>query len=197
MRFFGGLRWLTGGGRRSSTRSTSAAFRTRTATASAICHGITQRLDYLNDGTPRLARRRRAVADADQSVADVRLRLRRQRLLRRRPAVRHARRRRPADRRSASARHARHPRPRPEPHVARARLVPRVARVAHVAAARLVHLARPGARRRAAEQLGEQLRRAGVDARSRRPGSTTCTRSSPSSPISTTATPPCARRWRT
>ena len=35
------------------------------------------------------------------------------------------------------------------------------------AQARLVHLARPGARRRTAEQLGGQLRRTGVDARSR------------------------------
>ena len=43
--------------------------------------------------------------------------------------------------------------------------------------ARLVPLARPGARRRPAQQLAQQLRRPGLDLRRRPPASTTATRS--------------------
>ena len=42
-----------GGGAPSSTRSTRAASRTPTATASATCPGIIARLDHLNDGSER------------------------------------------------------------------------------------------------------------------------------------------------
>ena len=76
--------------RRRSTRSTRARSRTPTATASATCAGIAAHLDHL-DG----ARRRRDLAVAVLPLADGRLRLRRRRLLRRRPGVRHARRLRP------------------------------------------------------------------------------------------------------
>ena len=74
--------------------------------------GITQRLDYL-----AAARRRRDLALADLPVADGRLRLRRRRLLRRRPALRHPRRLRRAGRRGPRARHPRHPRLRAQPHL--------------------------------------------------------------------------------
>ena len=47
----------------------------------------------------------------------------------------------------------------PEPHLRPAPLVPGVARLARQPEARLVPLARPGARRRPAQQLAEQLRR--------------------------------------
>ena len=59
-------------------------------------------------------------------------------------------------------------------------------------APRLVRLGRPEAGRLAAEQLGEQLRRPGVDARRRDAASTTCTTSCPSSPTSTGGTRTCA-----
>ena len=83
----GARAWLDGGATRSSTRSTSAASPTRTATASATCPGITARLDYLRELgvdalwlTPFYPSPRR------------RPRLRRLGLRRRRPALRHARR---------------------------------------------------------------------------------------------------------
>ena len=56
-------------------------------------------------------------------------------------------------------RHEGRPRLRAEPHVRRAPVVSRIALVAHNPEARLVHLARSGARRRAAQQLAQQLRR--------------------------------------
>ena len=61
--------------------------------------------------------------------------------------------------------------------------------------ARLVHLARSGARRRAAQQLAERCSAASAwDVRRRRPASTTITPFSRSSPTSTGATPRCAAR---
>ena len=69
------------------------------------------------------------------------------------------------------------PRLRAQPHLRPAPLVPRVALVARQPEARLVHLARPGAGRRAAEQLARALRRQRLGAGTRRPASTTTTRS--------------------
>ena len=88
-----------GGRRPSSTRSTRDRSPTPTATASATCRASSSRLDYLAE----------LGADAIWlspifPLADGRLRLRRGRLLRRRPAVRHAGRPRPPDRRRARAR---------------------------------------------------------------------------------------------
>ena len=81
--------------------------------------GIERRLDHLS-----LARHRRRVDLAVLPVADGGLRLRRQRLLRRRSVVRHAGGRRPPDRRRARARHPRAGRLGAEPHVGPAPLVP-------------------------------------------------------------------------
>ena len=87
--------------------------------------GIRSRLPYLRD-----ARRRRAVADAVLPVPAGRRRLRRRRLPRRRAGVRHARRLRRPPRRRPRAGAAGDRRHRPQPHVERARLVPRGAGVA-------------------------------------------------------------------
>ena len=138
---------------------------------------------------PRRARRRRDLADADQPVADVRLRLRRQRLPRRRPAVRHAGRPSTASRRGAPARHPRHPRLGAEPHLATGTRGSSSRARPGTAQARLVRVARPGAGRRPAQQLGVGVRAARRGRSTRRPASTTCTRSCPSSPTSTGTTP--------
>ena len=61
-----------------------------------------------------------------------------------------------------------------------------------VAQARLVHLARPGARRRAAQQLAVASSAAGRGNTTPRPASITFTPFSPSSPTSTGAIPGCA-----
>ena len=92
--------------------------------------------------------------------------------------------------RRSRARAAGHPRLRAQPHVGPAPVVPRVAVVEGQPEARLVHLARPGAGRRPAEQLAEQLRRQRLDW-TRPPASTTTTPSSRSSPTSTGATRRC------
>ena len=73
------------------------------------------------------------------------------------------------------ARHAGDPRLRAEPHLRPAPVVRRVARRARQPQARLVHLARPGAGRRPAEQLAQRLRRQRLEAGTRRPASTTTT----------------------
>ena len=164
----------------SSTRSTRARSRTPTATASATSPGSRARLDHV-----ARARRRRDLALADLPVADGRRRLRRRRLRGRRPAVRDARRRRRADRRGPRARAAGAARRRPVPHVDRAPVVPR--------APRLVRLVGP---RRAAEQLARDVRRAGVVARRAHGAAGTCTRSIPSSPTWTGATPRCGEAMR-
>ena len=90
---------------------------------------------------------------------------------------------------------ARHPGaagPRPEPHERRAPVVRRRARAAATRRTATGTCGPTRARRRAAEQLGEHLRRPGVDARRARPASTTCTTSSASSPTSTGGTRRCA-----
>ena len=103
----------------------------------------------------RLARHRGALDLADLSLADGRLRLRRRRLRRHRSAVRHACGLRSPGRGAARAGHPPDPRLRAEPHLGAASLVPGGAGSAREPEARLVHLARPGAGRRAAQQLGE------------------------------------------
>ena len=69
----------------------------------------------------------------------------------------------------------------PEPHLDRASVVRGEPVVAHEPEAGLVHLARPGAGRRPAEQLDQQFRRPGLDAATRPPASTTTTPSCASS----------------
>ena len=103
-----------------------------------------------------LARRRRGLDLALLPLADEGLRLRRLRLLRRRSPVRNARRLRPPAGRGARARPARDHRLGSQPHERPAPVVPRGARLAELAQARLVRLARrhPGP---AAEQLAGRL----------------------------------------
>ncbi len=114
---------------------------------------------------PGMARGRRGVDVADLHLAHGRFRLRRRRLLRHRPDVRHARRFRRPRGRGAWARPQGHPRFRAEPHLGPAPLVPREPLVAHEPEAGLVHLAGPGTERRPAQQLGQQFRRPGLDLR--------------------------------
>ena len=72
-----------------------------------------------------------------------------------------------------------------------------VALVAGQPEARLVHLARPGAGRRAAQQLARRTSAAAAGSGTRRPASTTTTPSSRSSPTSTGAIPRSSRRCTT
>ena len=87
---------------------------TRTATGSATCPGSSPSSTTSRHGA--VARHRRDLAVADLPVARPRRRLRRQRLRRDRPDLRHARRLRPPGRRSPSAGNPADPRPRDEPH---------------------------------------------------------------------------------
>ena len=120
---------------------------------------------------PRRARRRGDLAVAVLPLADGRLRLRRLRLLRRRPALRHARRLRRARRRLPRARHPGGPRLGAEPHLRPAPVVRGVALEPRRPEARLVRVARPSAGRRPAERLA--VRRSGP--RRRRGRSTSAT----------------------
>ena len=116
-------------------------------------------------GLSGLARRGRHLALAGDGVPERRLGLRRLRLLCHRTRIRDHGRFRPAGRRG---RCAWHPRPHghsAEPHQRRAPVVRRVTLVAHVGPPGLVRLGRREGRRRAAEQLGQQLRRSGLDPR--------------------------------
>ncbi len=127
--------------------------------------GVTDHLDDLVD-----ARCRRAVAEPVPALPAEGCRLRRHRLLRCRPAVRHARRLRRPARRSPRPRHPHHRRPRAEPFLRSARVVPggsrRRPRQPRTRALPLPR--RQGrARRAASEQLGVGLRRSGVDPRDR------------------------------
>ena len=81
------------------------------------------------------------------------------------PGARHARGPRRADRRGGPPRHPRPARPRPQPHQRPPRVVPGRARRPRRAAPRLLRVGGPEARRLAAQQLAELVRRAGVDAR--------------------------------
>ena len=135
---YAGAPWSTqrGGARASCTRSTRAPSRTRTATGSVTPRSFA---DSNGDGVaicaadrppgpPRVAGRRRHLAESDDALAQRRLGLRRRRLLRRAPRPRHARGPRRARGRGGRARHPRAARPRPQPHELRARLVRRRAR---------------------------------------------------------------------
>ena len=130
-----------------------------------------------------MARRRRPVAEPDLPLAQRRLGLRRLRLPRSAPRARDARGPRRARGARRRARDPRAARPRPQPHQRPAPVVPR--------APRLLRLAR-GPQRRSAQQLEEQLRRPGVDARRGQRRCGTCTTSRPSSPTSTGGTRRCA-----
>ena len=147
---------------------------------------------------PELAGGRRHLAVPVLPVAHEGLRLRRQRLLRRRPALRHPGRLRRPGRRGPRRRPAGARRLGAQPHLDRAPVVRRVAVVARQPQARLVHLARPGARRRTAQQLDQRLRRSHrLGSSTRPPASTTCTCSCPSRPTSTGATRRWSRPWPT
>ena len=138
--------------------------------------------DRVAAAVPAVARHRRALALADLPVADGRLRLRRQRLLRHRPRVRVARRLRLAARSGPRARHPADDRLGPEPHLQPAPVVPRVARRTRLAEAGLVRLAGPGAPTVASPTTGRPAGRSGRRGPSTRPAaSTTSTCSSPSS----------------
>ena len=127
---------------------------------------------------PGGARGRGGLAVADLPLPDGRLRLRRRRLLRRRPGVRHARRLRRAGRRVPRARHQGRARLGAEPHVGPAPVVRGVALEPRRPEARLVRVAR---RARTAARPTTGRRRSRPRARrgpsTRRPASGTCTRS--------------------
>ena len=106
-----------------------------------------------------VARHRCGLAVADLSVADGGFRLRHLRLHRYRSAVRHHGGFRRAGGGRARQRPQDHPRSGAEPHLRPASLVHRVAQRARKSEARLVHLARSAAGRRAAQQLAVGIRR--------------------------------------
>ena len=148
---------------------------------------------------PARPRGRRAVGQPVVPVADGGRRVRRGGLPRDRPPLRHPRRGAPADRgcsRPGAPRARRH---RPQPHLGRAsRGSGRRSRASPGSPARARYVFRDGrgaARRRAAEQLAERLRRPGVDPRrvARRPSrrSGTCTSSTRASRTSTGRTTRC------
>jgi hypothetical protein len=116
---------------------------------------------------PGLAWGRRDLAVAVLPLADGRLRLRRGRLHRRGPDLRHPGRLRPAGRRGPRPRHPGHRRPGAQPQLRPAPLVPRVAVLPRQPQARLVRLGRPQAGRLAAQQLDQLVPpgRTGVDLR--------------------------------
>ena len=113
---------------------------------------------------PHRPRRGGDLAVAVLPLADGGLRLRRRRLLRRRPRVRHARGLRRPGRGGPSPRDQGRRRLRPEPHVRPASVVPRCADRAGERQARLVRVAR-GTQRRSSEQLALLVQggRPGVD----------------------------------
>ena len=93
---------------------------------------------------PRVARRRRHLAEPDHALAQRRLGLRRHRLHGRAPGPRDDRGPRRADRRGRPARHPRAARPRPQPHERPAPVVPGRAAGRDARAPRLLRLGRPG-----------------------------------------------------
>ena len=123
--------------------------------------GIRARLPYL-----RGPRRRRALAQPVVRLADGRRRLRRRRLPRHRPGLRHPRRGRGADRRGARARPAGHHRHRAQPLLRPAPVVPGGARRGPGSPDARPVLVPPRprrGRRPAAERLAVALRRPGLD----------------------------------
>ena len=138
------------------------------------------------------------------TLAAERRRLRRRRLLRRRPALRHARRLRRDAGRRPRPRPARDHRPGAEPHAPSEHpwFQEALAAGPGIARARALHVPRGQgrARRAAAEQLGVGLRRPRLDPhhRGRRHAraSGTCTSSTPRSPTSTGRTRGCSEQFR-
>ncbi len=127
--------------------------------------------DHLAAALPARPRGRRALDHAVLHLAAARPRLRRGRLRGRRPAVRHPGRRGRAGRHGASAGAAGRCRPRAQPHLERARVVPGRARQrARLAGAGALPVPRRqgSERRRAAQQLALGLRRPGLDPGARR-----------------------------
>ncbi len=148
---------------------------------------------------PAGARRRCALALADLSVADGRLRLRRRRLLRRRSAVRQpGRLRRAASREAHGAGPEAHPRLRAEPHVGPAPVVRREPHARATNPKRDWYLWRdPAPGWRAAQQLAQQFRRPRLDARRGDRPVLLPRVPARSSPTSTGAIPRCALRCTT
>ena len=104
--------------------------------------GLMRRLDYLESLGVDVA-----LARAVPALAEPRQRLRHRRLLRRRPALRLRGRLRRVRAPGAEQRHPRHRRPRRQPHLRPAPVVPRGARRPRVAAPRLVRVVEEAARR--------------------------------------------------
>ena len=114
----------------------------------------------------RAARRHRRLAEPDPPVAESRLGLRRRRLHGCPPRARNARRLRRARRRGRETRDPDPARPRPEPHLRRAPLVPGRARLEGERLPRLLRLGGCGSRWRPTQQLGLDVRRVRLVARS-------------------------------
>ena len=114
---------------------------------------------------PRVARRRRHLAEPDDAVARTPTGATTLPTTARSILTGHAGRPRRADRRGRHARHPRAARPRPQPHERPARVVPGRADRARRAPPRLLRVGRPEAGRLAAQQLAVDLRRPGLDAR--------------------------------
>ena len=131
-------------------------------------NGIRSRLPL-----PRRARRRRHLDQPVVPVAAARRWLRRGRLPRHQPRLRHAGRRRRDDRRGPRPRHPRAHRPRPQPLLVGAPVVPggarRRPRLGRARPVLVPRRRRRSARLEAAQRLGRVVRRVGVGARRRRP----------------------------
>ena len=151
---------ISRGGRRVfSTRSTRGRSPTPTATASVICAASS------TGSTTSMAGCRRTLAEPDHGVAQCRLGLRRRRLLARSSPISEPMPTSTPHRRSRATRDPHPARLRAESHERPAPVVRRVPIVANGAPPRLVPLGRSRGRRLATQQLGQQLRRAGLDAR--------------------------------
>ena len=152
--------------------------------------GLAQRIDHLAD-----ARRHLPVADAGLPDARPRRRLRHHRLLRRRPAARQPRRLRRGGPHRQGPRHAGHRRPRRQPHLRPAPVVPERPRAA---ATRRSATSTSGAtsRRPSSRRSSSPTRRTASGSTTSRPASTTCTSSTSTSPTSTSPTRGSATRSR-
>ena len=142
----------------------------------------------------RRPRRRRDLDLALLQIADEGFRLRRHRLLRRRPDVRHARRFRRAGRRSASARAARDDRFGHLAHLRRASLVQGKPGEPRQCQGRLVRLGRRPSRTARRPTTGCRSSAARPGNGTRAAANITCTISSPSSRTSISTTAPCRTR---
>ena len=145
-------------------------------------------------GPPRVARRRRDLAQPDDALAERRLGLRRRRLHRGAPGPRHARGPRRAGRGRRRARDPRAARPGPEPHERPPRVVRRRARRPRRRAPRLLRLGRPGGRTAGRRTTGSRTSAARPGRSTSPAASTTCTTSCRPSPTSTGGTTTSATR---